>query len=283
MKKSTKALLAGLAVIPAALAMTACGGGEPSIIDTNGNYSAQTKSTYAQVEEIMADETITSDFNSYRMLFSINMDMTASSGGQSEKAGMKISSDSLINLNDGFDMKLTNTIEYTGALAQLQMNENLPTKVTEEQYVSNGQVYMWDELGGWSDAGWEESVENQPEFNFDGLFEGITEEEKDGIEVWIDNNTETKTTKIKMTMAAGVLEAFASENSETIGYGAEVEWGTAEVYYVIINGKLEGMKVSIPYTVATESYGITTTAKCKVSMQVAADDAEFDFPAGIEA
>ena len=282
MKKSTKALMAGLLIVPAALAMTACGGGEPSIIDTNGDYSAANASSFSVAEEMLENEAVVSDFDSYRMLLSIDMNMTETMPGVGTmRGGMKISTDSLVNLTDGFDMKSVLTMEYTGDLASMQQAMGQPTRQTTEQYIANGQGYMYDEQ-------WGEFIEMevdsvmQPEFDFSGLFAGTTELEQGGINVWIDNNTETGSTKIKMTMA-GVLEAFAGEVSDGINPDASVTWDQAEVYYILQDGKLEGMKLSLSYSVSVSEGGATGSGDCKISMQVAKDGRTVEFPEGIEA
>ncbi|MBO5021867.1 MAG: hypothetical protein J6C53_00090 [Clostridia bacterium] len=284
MKKSTKTLLVGLLVAPLAFTMVGCNGGEVSIVDTKGNYTEATLSNYAGASEVLNNETISEDFNSYRMIMNIDMNMTVSMSGMGEyKGGMKISNDSTINLLDGFDMKSVSKIKYIGYLADMQKEMEMPVQQTFEQYYSNGQGYIWDdEYNQWFE-GDVQDADDQPVFDFSGLFEGTTELEQEGINVWIDSNEETGVTKIKMTMAAGVLEAFASENGEGFEEGAEITWGTAEVYYVLTNGKLEGMKVSIPYSVSTNESGVEVSADCKVTMQVAKTDAVVEFPEGMGA
>ncbi len=284
MKKSTKTLLVGLLVAPLAFTMVGCSGGEASIIDTKGNYTESTLSNYAGAAEILENEMITQDFDCYRMIMSIDMNMKMSMPGMGEyKGGMKISNDSTVNLLDGFDMKSTSKIKYTGYLADMQKEMELPVQQTIEQYYSNGQGYIWDdEYKQWFE-GEVQDINDQPVFDFSGLFGETTQVEQNGINVWIDNNQETGVTKIKMTMTADVLEGFASENGEGFDEGALITWGTAEVYYVLTNGKLEGMKVSIPYSVSANEGGVDMLAECKVSMQVAKTDAVIEFPEEIVA
>ena len=52
MKKSTKTLMAGLLIVPAALAMTACGGGNSEL---------------ARAEEMLTNEVVVANFDSYKM------------------------------------------------------------------------------------------------------------------------------------------------------------------------------------------------------------------------
>lgn len=284
MKKSTKALMAGLLIVPAALAMTACGG-EPSIIDVNGNYSAQNQASYAEVAEIMDNETVVADFDSYRMLLDIDMQMSESMPGYgSYSGGIKVSTDSLVNLADDFDMKSVITTSYTGIYAEMQQAMEAPTTETIEQYVRDGQGYMYDaQRGSWECFNYE--IEDQPAFDFSGLFAGLTEEEQNGIQVWVDNNTEAGSTKIKMIMSAGVLEAFAGATGEELGLTGNITWGDAEVYYVLQGGELEGMKLSLScsFSMTDEYSGVTSSGSFKISMQVAKDSTVIEFPANMEA
>ena len=279
MKKSTKTLLLGLLVAPVALTMVGCGAGDANIVNINGNYTEETASTYASASQLLDNQVVTEGFDSYRMIMSIDMNMTMSMPGYgSYKGGMVISNDSIINLFDGFDMKSVSKIKYTGYLADMQKEMQMPVQQTIEQYYSNGQGYIWDDLTGTWYEGDTEDIDDQPVFDFDGLFGETTQLQQAGINVWIDSNQETGVTKIKMTMNAGVLEAFADENGEGFEDGAIITWGDAEVYYVLSNGTLEGMKVSIPYSVRANEGGVDMSADCKVSMQVAKDDTIIQFP-----
>lgn len=284
MKKSTKALMAGLLIVPAALAMTACGGGEPSIIDTNGDYSAANASSFAAAADILDNDAIASEFDSYRMLLNIDMESTETyTGIGTMRGGMKISTDSIVNLFDGFDMKSILTVEYTGDYASAQEAMGEPAKLVTEQYYVDGNGYMYNDYAGlWVGTGYQD-VEDQLAFDFSGLFEGTTALEQAGIDVWIDNNTETGSTKIKMTMSAGVLESFAAEAGDGVNSDGDISWGNADVYYVLQDGKLEGMKVSMSYSITMSSSMVSASGTCKISMQVAKDGTVIEFPADLEA
>lgn len=279
MKKSTKALMAGLLIVPAALAMTACGGSSvPSIIDTNGNYSAANEASFTEAANILEGDAVASEFDSYRMLLNIDMDMTESYQGITMRGGVKLSTDSLINLADGFDMKTVLTTEYTGdyAKAYEQMGES--AKSVMEQYYIDGYGYMYDDYSeNWIGTGYADEVA----FDFSSLFAETSLQDQAGINVWVDNNTETGTTKIKMTMDAGVLEAFAADAGDGLNPSASFDWDQAEVYYVLQDGKLEGMKLTMSYSATVSEYGVTGSGTCKITLQVAKTDAVIEYPAGL--
>ena len=224
MKKSMKALLAGVLVVPAALAMTACFGGENTEFD--------------RAREMLTSESVVANLNSYTM--DIDVAVSATEGSETVEF-MTMSTDSLINLSDGLDMQIISNATMLGFPGE-----------EEVSYVSDGIQYEWDSMmGQWAEAG-EVTAEEQPNLQYEGLFGELTDAQKKDVDVNIDETVPGIIT-IKMTMSASVLEDITASAGGDVSASLEgVNWGTAEVEYKIVDGTLNSVSVYVPYSMIVD-------------------------------
>lgn len=144
MKKSIKMLAAGLAIVPCALLLTACGGGENKLVDTSGKYEVVETSSY---ENVLSDLD-TKGFNLDSMLGGLQMSFAidAEMNMNGQKALITIDSDNyMLNKSEQGTVDV-NKIETFSTL-----NFNMETSVGEEsssmtavvnQYIKDGNQYI---------------------------------------------------------------------------------------------------------------------------------------------
>ena len=291
MKKSTKALLAGLVVVPAALAMTACGGGAPNLVDTSGNYNASTAASYEEVNTVLTDPELSTEMDSYRMF--IYSDVATEVKYSNEKLrderakGVgEIDCLAKIDPDNGLQMKVK--MKESGG------GENFEA----EMYINQGSTYMQNPLtGSWEIQDGLGMSTTITEVDYESLFAGVDQAELEGASMYVDDSTDG-VTKVKIVVDGSVLSGYGAAFDQ-IDAGAE--WNDAEVYYIIKDGKLQGVKITMSGTMTMtmedmllpvdvmnpNSELVMTNMEIKVitniTVQLSAQDVNFDLPAGIVA
>ena len=145
MKKSLKLMALGLAIIPSALVLTACGGGdEKGLVDTSGSYSAVETSAY----ESVLTELDSLGFNLDNMLggLQISLGLNASMNINGQNSTITVTSDNFIKNNSEEGALDASKIE-----ASSFVNMNMTTasggatatlSAILNQYITNGNQYV---------------------------------------------------------------------------------------------------------------------------------------------
>ncbi|MBE7074248.1 MAG: hypothetical protein E7379_04085 [Clostridiales bacterium] len=275
MKKSLKTLAVGIAVIPCAFALTACGGNNHTLVDTTGSYS--TTSSYASMQEYVANNEATTELNSYKML--INMDMSMSMMGMTVKTDSK--TESIIKLSaDGstLNMSLVSTNKASGA----GINENITTNL----YIKDNYLTMNDGQGDWSHPYLLENFDQYTGSNLsmDQVFESFSANDLAGLNVKVDENETT--TKFKVTLDGSLLESFM-ENSGALSEGLDIfgessfSYGDAIIYYVFENGAFVGATMDMEFNGSLSSEQGAMSFKCKIQFEFAQYEGDIVFPTDI--
>lgn len=145
MKKSLKLMALGLAIIPSALVLTACGGGdEKGLVDTSGSYSAVETSAY----ESVLTELDSLGFNLDNMLgglqVSLGLDAKMDINGQSST--ITITSDSYMKNNSQEGTLDINEIDVSSYVNMNMTSVSAGTTATLSavlnQYITDGKQYV---------------------------------------------------------------------------------------------------------------------------------------------
>ena len=144
MKKSLKLMALGLAIIPSALVLTACGGGdEKGLVDTSGSYSVVETSAY----ESVFTELDSLGFNLDNMLggLQISLGLNASMNINGQNATITVTSNNFIKNNSE-----EGTLDASKIEASSSVNMNMTTSggatttlsAILNQYITNGNQYV---------------------------------------------------------------------------------------------------------------------------------------------
>ena len=145
MKKSLKLMALGLAIIPSALVLTACGGGdEKGLVDTSGSYSAVETSAY----ESVLTELDSLGFNLDNMLgglqVSLGLDAKMDINGQSST--ITVTSDSYMKNNSQEGTLDINEIDVSSYVNMNMTSVSGGTTATLSavlnQYITDGKQYV---------------------------------------------------------------------------------------------------------------------------------------------
>lgn len=143
MKKSLKMMALGLAIIPSALVLTACGGGEGALVDTSGNYTAIKTSEYQNTITDLENRGF--DIQSMLSGLHLSLELDATMTINDEQSTITVTSDSYIK-NSSQDGYLD--INQLEALSSLSMDMNMRSNGVESnlsgtlnQYILEGNQY----------------------------------------------------------------------------------------------------------------------------------------------
>ena len=278
MKKSLKVLAASIAVIPCALALTACGGTGHTLVDTNGSYSQA--SSYSEVEAYVEDNAITTDLESYKML----MDMDASiSLAQFGDFDLTSKTESIIQYDDE---TLNMYLKQTGSSAGEEMSF--------ETYVKNNYMYNSNGLGGWTDGYPMESYEIEEyvlgELSLENVFASLSATDLAGLTVKADINENA--TKFKITLDGQLLNSYILQSGAMSGdemqsfIGSNINYDDATMYYVFENNKFAGATMDISFSADIKDEETSATIMsmtCDLTIEFARYTGSIDFPADLDA
>ncbi|MBO5394917.1 MAG: hypothetical protein J6A28_03325 [Clostridia bacterium] len=263
MKKSIKGLAIGLAVIPCALAMTACGG-DDRLVNTSGRYA--TESSYEEVATYLEDKELSTELASFQIRmkadFSINTeaykfsmlttgDMYMKVSGEGETATIDMYSKATMSINQNGEKEELSEIAY--------INDNIEyTKVQDswEQLPIDPADYI-----------------SQYSLDFETLFASLGTEDLDSIEVKVDKYENSGTFKVKMTMDASLLGDLTNFIAgEAAGY--DMSWDDLILYYIFENNQFVGAAIEIGAGITEGANSISL----KATMELAPYAGEIEFP-----
>ena len=267
MKKSLKALAIGAAIIPCALAMTACGE-EPRLVDTSGHYN--TTSSYSEVQTHLEEENLNTDLNSYQLVMKISGDVNLGAGSPTFGVSMKIDnifqiSDDLQTLNSATTMDMT-----------VSAGGRSESQTILEEYIQNNTHYA--RVGGVGDWSYQDlptiSLPSYEGMTLDfSQFESLTTLEQNSITVTIDNSDEDSY-KVKMVLNPEILSAVTGEIEDYINQSNFVSgnghWGQATMYYIFENNEFVGAAMDTTITLSGATW--------KIQVDFAEYNGTIDFP-----
>lgn len=269
MKKSTKAFIVGLAAIPCALAMTACGGGEddPRLVDTTGSY--RTQSSYSEVLNHMDAKNLSTDLASYRLL----VDMSLSTQVGALNTGADIIQDSIIKISDSSDGQKINAKTTTS----FKMTQNNATQnISSESYIKDNT--MWGKIGTeWVTLGFVPAgAYTSHVFDFENMFGDISATEQAGITVEVDRQDSKGIYKVKMTMDSDLISSFTEGLSSSLltQYPTISDWGNSTAYYIFENNEFMGATLDINFSTSIAG----TTSEGTIKVDIAQYDGDIQFP-----
>ena len=141
MKKSLKMMALGLAIIPSALVLTACGGGEGALVDTSGNYTAIETSEYQNTITDLENR----GFDIQSMLsglhLSLELDATMTING--EQSTITVASDSYMKNSSQDGYLDINQLEALSSLSMNMRSNGVESNLsgTLNQYILEGNQY----------------------------------------------------------------------------------------------------------------------------------------------
>lgn len=273
MKKSLKILAAGLAIIPCALALTACGGTSHELVDTTGSY--REASSYDAVQEYVDETQTTTELDQYRMM----MNMTMSGGG------VKLT----LNTNSYIQFDGTTLNNYTSIDMAMSMKYIGKEEFNTETCIKDNYLYSSTDLGGWTSPVQLDFSELEgymgATLSLDEVFASLGEIDKEGLNVKVEQTEDA--TKFKIELDGSVLEAFMSSampgDDEVAGITNVLDFSqaTANIYYVFENNEFSGAALDINLKMTVSEGTASATISCRMTMEFAKFEGEIPFPTNL--
>lgn len=144
MKKSIKAIALGLAVLPCALMLTACGGDEPKdIVNIEGEYAEVQETEYSAIVEQL-DEGFNLEEIAKGLKAVITVDAEADLAMGNAKLSFTTESVMKGNPDDGYiDINDLESYSKMSAKAKMEMNDTkMEMEAVAKQYIVNGTQYI---------------------------------------------------------------------------------------------------------------------------------------------
>ena len=307
MKKSIKLMALGLAVVPCALMLTACGGGaDNDIVDVKGDYEPIQESEYSAVIEQL-DEGFSLDQIAKGLKAVITVD--ASADFENGKFDLSYRAESTMkgNPDDGYlDLNDLEAYSKVSANADIEMaGQKAELKASAKQYVVDGTQYI--DISGAKDILQMVDPETQmptkfyvgmdlediepiqiPEYNISTLLEMIPEGEWGEMLTLSKTETENGFT-IKIVATDDVLnETFDALKSE-MEFDVDVNFTKDfEVYVVYANNAFSGLYIDSELQVTVnldtqdnpyaQMIGSSLTVDVALNAQIATYAGDIDFP-----
>ena len=306
MKKSLKFMSLGLAVIPCALMLTACGGENPekNLIDITGDYTEVESTEYSAVlDEVAQGFDLNEIAKGIQAVIKINAESTISGMG---KISLELKNESIAKGNSSEGVLNTGDIEvYTGMGLKFNLDSEVEGLEDEEmsgsfkQYIKDGYQYFdYSKIGDLGNMmGSDSSTPDKykvslngelpsqiviPEFDLGEYLAYIPEGEWG--ETLIVSKCATATGyKIKVSAAKDTLNAYAAEIEEVnLVFSKDIE-----LYMIYENEQFAGLYLDTAATVTVaipedsiyyQMFGSSLTANVSVSAEIAGFNGEIKYP-----
>lgn len=309
MKKSLKAMALGLAIVPCALVLTACGGGDGGInINTDGNYVAVETTEYANVLADLQTRGLTIEDIVGGARLTLDVDADVNLGGIT--MGVVMSSDNYVrNSSEAGTLDVTKVdmiSENSLTMTTTAGEETTTTEASANMYFSQGVQYV--DLTGAEElligfgaslpsfkfsqslvtGNPEEDVVATPEFNIADLLQYIPEGSY-GTGLVIETSEEGDDYKVRVTLNGTFMQEYVTgmiaesdpELASTVTFNS---FGDIVIYVVCNADGLVGMNVtgsvdmSIAITVAEGQDPMLVTVDGDIELNMAGYNGEFDMP-----
>ncbi len=306
MKKSTKILAASLAVLPCALVLTACGGGNNEVLKNDYQNATYTATTLADVKQAVAQKTVAFSALKQKANLTFSFDTPSAQAGETTPSTVEISNYAVVS---GIS---ANGIEK--AEAEIEVKSGDDTSALNAYYKENA-IYL--DLSDFTllDDMLPQGSEEMPRkifYNFDSQQQAAAAAETDQITydvsdlfTMLESNesfatvlaattwesvTDGDTYTVKVTFngeaVTEIITGLAGQyTSGIIGEATEVE--KLEVYLVFGATSLEGVAINLEGTVEVnvpmqgQPAPLTLTAGLKLNAEVAVTNEEADLPKGL--
>lgn len=308
MKKSLKLMALGLAVVPCALVLTACGGDDGKLVNTDGNYAAIETTEYASVltdletrglslDNILGGARLTLDLDAEidvlgttmtASMTSDNYVRNTSEQGQVDVKKIDMISENSLSLvaeTDGEAMEYSASVNQylNGGVQYVDLTgaEELLTAFGMQNMITNYKFYQNLAKGDESD------VAVLPSYSITDLLD-VVPEETWGTNVIIEKSEEGDDYKIRTTIKGDFLktmiESALSQGSEqTTSVVTFNSIGDVVIYIVYNEAGLAGINVTASIDMIAnipldDTSSMPLAIKADVELNMVGYNGEFDFP-----